>query len=102
MGTSESLFIWTDFQSIGSSLTCQIPSTIYSFILTPKCKAVDEKIAHVLNDGLNVRQPDVFTQGSSHLCQQVGEEKEHNSILPDQEFFESREWEGFNFTSLYL
>lgn len=33
----------------------------YHFILTPKYKAVDEKIAHMLNDGLNVRQPDVFT-----------------------------------------
>lgn len=32
-----------------------------SFILTPKCKAVAEKIAHVPNDGLKVRQPDVFT-----------------------------------------
>lgn len=29
----------------------------------------------MLNDGLNVRQPDVFTQGSSHLCQQVGGKK---------------------------
>lgn len=37
----------------------------YNFILTPKYKTVDEKIAHVLNDGVNVRQPDVFTQSSS-------------------------------------
>lgn len=33
----------------------------YDFILTPKYKAVDEKIAHMLNDGLHVRQPDGFT-----------------------------------------
>lgn len=33
----------------------------YNFTRTPKRKAVDEKIAHVLNDGFNVGQPDVFT-----------------------------------------
>lgn len=28
----------------------------------------------MLNDGLNVRQPDVPTQALFHLCQQAGEE----------------------------
>lgn len=92
MGSSDSLFVWTNFQSIGSSLTCQISSIIYSFILIPKCKAVDEKIAHVLNEELNVRQPDVFTQGSSHLCQQVGEEKNTTMFFQTRSFLKPREW----------